>query len=400
MKRISVIVPCLNEQEVIPVYYQTMVPVMGKMKDTEFELLFIDDGSDDRTLDILRELNKKDKRCRYLSFTRNFGKEAAIYAGLEHAKGDYIAVMDVDLQDPPRLLPLMYEELKKGEYDCVAARRVDRTGEKKIRSFLSGMFYKVINRISRVQLVEGARDFRMMRQEMARAVLKMKEYNRFSKGMFGWGGFRTKWLEYHNVERAAGETKWSVRKLFRYSLDGILGFSTLPLSLSSFGGIFFCGAAFLTICFLVIRYLIWHDPVQGWTTLMCAIFFIGGIQLLCVGILGQYLARAYMEVKNRPIYLLKEKNEDEDINLPFCLVWGGIGVAWMWKIYPLIRRKLETPVLTGPNTAMRVFLVFMVCSQVLTGAALLRMHERQSRNVEENVVESVLDQCFPDQTLQ
>lgn len=312
MKRISVIVPCLNEQEVIPVYYQTMVPVMEKMKDAEFELLFIDDGSDDRTLHILRELNKKDKRCRYLSFTRNFGKEAAIYAGLEHAKGDYIAVMDVDLQDPPRLLPLMYEELQKGEYDCVAARRVDRTGEKKIRSFLSGMFYKVINRISRVQLVEGARDFRMMRREMARAVLKMKEYNRFSKGMFGWVGFRTKWLEYHNVERAAGETKWSVRKLLRYSLDGILGFSTFPLSLSSVGGIFFCGAAFLTICFLVIRYLIWHDPVQGRTTLMCAIFFIGGIQLLCVGILGQYLARAYMEVKNRPIYLLKEKNEDEE----------------------------------------------------------------------------------------
>lgn len=312
MKRISIIIPCLNEQEVIPVYYREMEKIMEQMRDTEFELIFVDDGSSDRTLDLFHKLWKKDKRCRYLSFSRNFGKEAALYAGLRHARGDYIAVMDVDLQDPPGLLVQMYEELERGEYDCVAARRVDRKGEKRVRSFLSAMFYKVANRISKVQLVEGARDFRMMNRKMADAILQMGEYNRFSKGMFGWVGFRTKWLEYHNAERAAGETKWSMGKLLRYSLDGILGFSTLPLSLSSYGGIFFCVAAFLTVCFLVIRYLIFHDPVQGWTTLMCAIFFIGGVQLLCVGILGQYLARTYMEVKRRPVYILKENSDERE----------------------------------------------------------------------------------------
>jgi glycosyltransferase involved in cell wall biosynthesis len=310
MKRISIVIPCLNEQEVIPVYYREMEKIMEQMRDTEFELIFVDDGSSDHTLDLFHKLWKKDKRCRYLSFSRNFGKEAALYAGLQHARGDYIAVMDVDLQDPPGLLVQMYEELERGEYDCVAARRVDRKGEKRARSFLSAMFYKVAKRVFKVQLVEGARDFRMMNRKMADAILQMGEYNRFSKGMFGWVGFRTKWLEYHNAERAAGETKWSMGKLLEYSLDGILGFSTLPLSLSSYGGIFFCVVAFLTVCFLVVRYLIFHDPVQGWTTLMCAIFFIGGVQLLCVGILGQYLARTYMEVKRRPVYILKE-NSDE-----------------------------------------------------------------------------------------
>ena len=230
---------------------------------------------------------------------------------MEHAQGDYLVIMDVDLQDPPELIPVMYEELEKGEYDCVAARRVDRKGEKKMRSFLSAIFYKVLNRVSKVPMVEGARDFRMMKRKVADPVLRLGEYNRFSKGMFGWVGFSTKWLEYHNIERAAGRTKWSFEKLFKYSLDGIFGFSTLPLSISSYGGIFFCGLAFLTICILVIRYFIWHDPVQGWTTLMCAIFFIGGVQLLCAGILGQYLARMYMEVKKRPIYLLKETWEDD-----------------------------------------------------------------------------------------
>lgn len=314
MERISVIIPCLNEQEVIPIYYEKMKDIMNKMKRVEFELLFVDDGSTDKTLALLRNLAKKDVSCRYLSFSRNFGKEAALYAGLEHANGDYLVVMDADLQDPPEMIPVMYEELQSGEYDCIAARRIDRKGENKIRSFLSEMFYKVVNRISKVEFVEGARDFRMMKRKMVKAVLLMNEYNRFSKGMFGWVGFQTKWLEYHNVERAAGETKWSLRKLLKYSLDGILGFSTLPLSLSSYGGILFCIISFFSICFLIIRYLIWHDPVQGWTTLMCAIFFIGGVQLLCVGILGQYLARTYMEVKKRPIYLLKETWEDETEN--------------------------------------------------------------------------------------
>ena len=256
MKKISIIVPCLNEQEVLLIYYEKMTEIMGQMKNAEFELLFVDDGSTDNTLKLLRTLSGKDERYRYLSFSRNFGKEAAMFAGMEHAQGEYIVIMDVDLQDPPELLPVMYEELEKGQYDCVAARRVDRMGEKKIRSFFSSIFYKILNRISKVPMVEGARDFRMMKRKV--------------------------------------------------QLGGILGFSTLPLSISSYGGIFFCGIAFLIICILVIRYIIWHDPVQGWTTLMCAIFLIGGVQLLCAGILGQYLARMYMEVKKRPIYLLKE----------------------------------------------------------------------------------------------
>ena len=274
MKLISIIVPCLNEQEVIPIFYRTVTEVLDSLENAEYELLFVDDGSDDRTLKVLKELKKKDRRCRYLSFTRNFGKEAAIYAGLIYAKGDYVGLMDVDLQDPPKFLGEMYRTLETGEYDCVAART----------------------------------------RKMRDAVLKMGEYNRFSKGLFSWVGFRTKWLSYHNVERAAGETKWSFGKLLRYSLDGIMGFSTLPLSLSSYGGIFFCGAAFLAILFLVVRYLIWHDPVQGWTTLMCAMLLISGVQLLCVGILGQYLARIYLEVKNRPVYLLKETDEEETEN--------------------------------------------------------------------------------------
>ena len=311
MKRISIIIPCLNEQEVLPVYYREMANIMDEMKNAEFELLFVDDGSTDDTLKLLREFKIDDKRCRYLSFSRNFGKEAAMYAGLQYAAGDYVAVMDADLQDPPKLIPQMYEELEQGEYDCVASRRVDRKGEKQIRSFLSAMFYKAANRISKVHMADGARDFRMMTRKMTDAVLQMGEYNRFSKWIFGWVGFRTKWLEYHNVERAAGESKWSVGRLLKYSLDGILGFSTLPLSLSSYGGIFLCAASFLTVCFLVIRYLIFHDRVQGWTTLMCAIFFIDGVQLLCVGILGQYLARTYMEVKKRPVYILKENSEEE-----------------------------------------------------------------------------------------
>ncbi|MGI6008031.1 MAG: glycosyltransferase family 2 protein [Ruminococcus sp.] len=318
MKKISIVVPCLNEQEVLPIYYENMKKIMGQMEHAAFELLFVDDGSADGTLEILRKLSSQDERCGYLSFSRNFGKEAALFAGMEYAQGDYIAVMDADLQDPPEMIPVMYEELEKGEYDCVAARRTDRKGEKKIRSFFSDVFYRTLNRISKVPVVEGARDFRMMKRKVADSVLRLRECNRFSKGMFSWVGYSTKWLEYPNVERAAGRTKWSLKKLFKYSMDGVLGFSTLPLSISSYGGILFCGIAFLTICVLIVRYIIWHDPVQGWTTLMCAIFFIGGVQLLCAGILGQYLARMYMEVKRRPIYLLKETwkdGENEDLHI-------------------------------------------------------------------------------------
>lgn len=314
MKKITVVVPCFNEQEVLHLYYEEMDKIMNQMKEAEFELLFVDDGSADDTLAILKELHEKDERCKYLSFSRNFGKEAALYAGLKEASGDYVAVMDADLQDPPSYIPEMFRVLSEEPYDCVATRRMDRTGEKKIRSFFSASFYKVINKMSKTQIVEGARDFRMMTRKMTDALLKLGEYNRFSKGIFGWVGFRTKWLEYHNVERAAGETKWSFGKLLKYSFDGIMGFSTVPLSLASYGGILFCGFAFLMIIVLVVKNLIWHDPVAGWPAMMCVIFLIGGVQLLCIGILGQYLARTYVEVKNRPIYLLKETSDEDDMD--------------------------------------------------------------------------------------
>ena len=311
---VTLIVPCYNEEESLPIFYNAVCDVARQLPDYGISLLLVNDGSKDGTLKVMRELAARDERVQYLSFSRNFGKEAAMYAGFCNAKGDYVAVMDADMQDPPSLLPEMLQILEAGEYDSVATRRVTRDGEPPIRSFFARMFYKLINRISEADIVDGARDFRLMKREMVDAIVSMCEYNRFSKGLFSWVGFRTKWLSYHNVERAAGETKWSFGKLLRYSLDGIMGFSTLPLSLSSYGGIFFCGAAFLAILFLVVRYLIWHDPVQGWTTLMCAMLLISGVQLLCVGILGQYLARIYLEVKNRPVYLLKETDEEETEN--------------------------------------------------------------------------------------
>lgn len=311
MKKITVVIPCYNEQEVLNLYYTEMKQVMDKM-DAVFELIFVDDGSTDKTLAILQALHQIDDRCRYLSFSRNFGKEAALYAGMKQADGDYVAVMDVDLQDPPSYLPKMYEKLCKGECDCVAARRMDRAGEQKIRSFFSSMFYKVINAVSKTKIEEGARDFRMMSRKMVDAILSMSEVNRFSKGMFGWVGFHTEWIPYHNVERAAGNTKWSFLKLIRYSVDGIMGFSTLPLSLASYGGILFCGVAFLVISILVIKNLFWHDPVAGWPAMMCVILFIGGIQLFCIGILGQYIARIFIETKHRPVYLLKETSDENE----------------------------------------------------------------------------------------
>ena len=311
MKKITVIVPCLNEEDALPIYYKEMSKIMKQMKETEIELLFVDDGSTDRTLSVMKDLHELDGRCHYLSFSRNFGKEAAIYAGLQNADGDYMAIMDVDLQDPPSLLPKMYEILQTEDYDSVATRRSTRSGEPKIRSFLSESFYKFINRISKTEIVNGARDYRLMKRNMVDAVLKMSEYNRFSKGIFGWVGFRTKWLEYENIERSAGETKWSLRKLFVYSMEGITGFSVAPLSLASVLGLLFCLVSFVMIIVIIVRTLIWGDPVSGWPSLACIIFMVSGVQLLCTGIVGQYLSKTYLETKHRPIFILKDSSEEE-----------------------------------------------------------------------------------------
>ncbi len=311
MKNLTVIVPCFNEEEALPIYYKEMCKVMDQMKDVEIELLFVDDGSSDHTLFVMKDLHMLDARCSYLSFSRNFGKEAAIYAGLKHAAGDYVAVMDVDLQDPPGLLPEMYRILEEDGYDSVATKRSTRTGEPKLRSFLSESFYKFINKISKTEIVNGARDYRLMKRNMVDAVLDMSEYNRFSKGIFEWVGFRTKWLEFENVERSAGDTKWSLKKLFFYSLEGITGFSVAPLSLASVIGVLFCLLSFVLIGVIVVRTLIWGDPVSGWPSLVCIVFLVGGIQLLCTGIVGQYLSKTYLETKHRPIYILKDSSDKE-----------------------------------------------------------------------------------------
>lgn len=311
MKKLTVIIPCFNEEEALPIYYQEMSKVMAEMPELETELLFIDDGSTDRTLRVMKDLHILDARCQYLSFSRNFGKEAAIYAGLRNATGDYVAVMDVDLQDPPHMLPQMYKILEQEGYDSVATKRSTRTGEPRIRSFLSESFYKFINKISKTEIVNGARDYRLMKRNMVDAVLNMSEYNRFSKGIFEWVGFRTKWLEFENVERSAGATKWSLKKLFFYSMEGITGFSVAPLSLASIMGVVFCLLSFIIIGFIVLRTLLCGDPVSGWPSLVCIVFFVGGIQLLCTGIVGQYLSKTYLETKHRPIYILKESSEGD-----------------------------------------------------------------------------------------
>ena len=309
MKKISVIVPCYNEEAALPFFLKEIRRVADEMTITynvQFELLFINDGSRDNTLIILREAASQDARVRYISFSRNFGKESAIYAGFHNCTGDYAAVMDADMQDPPALLPKMYEILSSGEYDSVATRRVSRKGEPPIRSFFAHLFYKLINRISDADIVDGARDFRLMTRQMVEAILSMSEYNRFSKGIFGWVGFRTKWLSYENVERVAGETKWSFWKLFLYSIEGITAFSTTPLAFSSILGVMFCLIAFIGICIVLLKTLILGDPVGGWPSMMCVILLLGGIQLLCIGILGQYLAKTYLETKHRPVYIVKE----------------------------------------------------------------------------------------------
>lgn len=311
VSKMSIVVPCYNEEAALPVYYEEMCRVMEEMSGVEFEIIFVDDGSTDRTLKILKDMHEKDSRCGYLSFSRNFGKEAALYAGLKSTKGDYVATMDADMQDPPGLLPEMYRILTEESFDSVATRRCDREGEPKLRSFLSESFYKVINRISKTEIVSGARDYRLMRRNMVNAVLEMSEYNRFSKGIFEWVGFRTKWLEFHNVGRCAGETKWSVGKLFSYSIEGITGFSVAPLSLASVIGVVFCLFSFLMIFVIIVRTLVWGDPVSGWPSLVCIIFMVSGIQLFCTGIVGEYLSKTYLETKRRPIFILKDSSKKD-----------------------------------------------------------------------------------------
>lgn len=311
MEKISIVVPCYYEEKSLPFFFKEIKSVAEKMSYVDFEMIFVNDGSNDGTLNIIKEFATLDKRVKFISLSRNFGKESALYAGLEAATGDYVAVMDADLQDPPELLEEMYNELSnKIEFDCIATRRVDRKGEPPIRSFFAKCFYKLINKISTSDIVDGARDFRLMNRKMVDAILSMKEYNRFSKGIFGWVGFNTKWIEYQNVERIAGETKWSFWKLFKYSIEGIVAFSTTPLLISSFVGLVLFIVSIIMIGFIVTKTLLWGDPVAGWPSLVCITFFVGGIQLFCTGILGQYLAKTYLEAKGRPIYIIKESNID------------------------------------------------------------------------------------------
>lgn len=308
MSLLSVVVPCYNEEESVSLFYEELTKndSFFNEKGMTVEILFIDDGSADRTVGEVKRLREKDMRVRLVSFSRNFGKEAAIYAGLEYSAGDYVVLMDADLQDPPSLLPEMFSCLEQG-YDSVATRRVSRKGEPPIRSFFARLFYKLMKKISRTEIMDGARDYRLMTRQMVNAILSMQEYNRFTKGIFSWVGFRTKWLEYENVERARGETKWSFWKLFIYSLDGITAFSTVPLMIASIAGALFCLLAFIMIIFIIVRKLIFGDPVSGWPSLVCIMLFLSGVQFFCTGILGQYLAKTYMEVKRRPIYLVKEE---------------------------------------------------------------------------------------------
>lgn len=314
MKLVSVVVPCYNEQEVLPMFYEEITKVTGQMSkdfpELSFEYLFINDGSKDKTLDILRSLAEKDSRVRYISFSRNFGKESGMYAGLKGSKGDYVVVMDADLQHPPAFLPKMYSYVKDGEYDCATTRRVSRQGESKIRSAFARLFYKIMNKISQTEIVDGAQDFRFMTRQMVDAILDMTEYNRFSKGIFSWVGFHTRYIEYENVERPAGTTSWSFWGLFKYSLEGIMAFSTAPLALASMLGILTCAIAFILIIVTIIKSLLGlNDSPDGYPTILCLIFLFSGLQLFSTGVLGQYLSKTYLETKRRPIYITKETEE-------------------------------------------------------------------------------------------
>lgn len=322
MTLISVVVPCYNEEKSLPLFLSALADVARTMRDeyaADVEAILVDDGSSDGTLALMKHASAGGAgspyaplRIRWISFSRNFGKEAGILAGLEHARGDYVALMDADMQDPPSLLPQMYDILLEEGYDNVATRRVNRDGEPPIRSFFARMFYKLINHISKADIVDGARDYRLMKRLMVDAILSMREYNRFSKGIFGWVGFKTKWLPYVNVERVAGETKWSFFSLLLYSIDGIVAFSTVPLSIASVMGILLCFAALIGAIFIVVKTIAFGDPVEGWPSLACLITLLGGIQLLCLGIMGQYLAKTYLETKHRPLYIVRESSDDCD----------------------------------------------------------------------------------------
>lgn len=313
MKLVSIVVPCYNEQEVLPMFYEEITKVTDQMSkdypELTFEYLFIDDGSKDKTLEIFRSLADKDKRVRYISFSRNFGKESGMYAGLKNAKGDYIVVMDADLQHPPSFLPQMYSYVRNGEFDCATTRRVSRKGESKVRSWFARKFYKIMNKISQTEIVDGAQDFRFMSRQMVDAILDMSEYNRFSKGIFSWVGFKTRYIEYENVERPAGTSSWSFWGLFKYSLEGIMAFSTAPLAVSSLLGIISCIIAFILMIITVIKTIAFGEDVAGYPTTICVIFLLSGLQLFCTGILGQYLAKTYLETKKRPIYIARETDD-------------------------------------------------------------------------------------------
>lgn len=309
MKKVSIIVPCYNEEESIPLFYKEIKKVFSKIN-YKLELIFVNDGSKDKTLELIRNLSKKDKEANYISLSRNFGKEAAMWAGLKHSTGDYVTVMDCDLQDPPTLIPEMLRLIEEEDYDVVGTRRVTRKGEPPIRSFFARMFYKIINKMSKVEMVDGARDYRMMTRQVVDNLLTLKEYNRYSKGLFSFVGFKTKWLEYENIERVAGETKWNFWKLFLYAIEGIVAFTTAPLTMAATFGILFCLVAFIMIIVIIVKTLVYGDPTSGWPSLACIIFMTNGIELLCIGVIGEYLSKTYLEVKKRPIYIVKESNMD------------------------------------------------------------------------------------------
>ena len=314
MESIAIIVPCYNEQEALPIFYEETTKVMSKLN-YDYKILLINDGSKDNTLAIMKSIAEKDNHVKYLSFSRNFGKEAAMYAGFCNANADYACVMDADMQDPPSLLPKMLEIIHKEGYDSVATRRKDREGEPPIRSFFARAFYKIINKISDADIVDGARDFRLMKRDMVEAIINMTEYNRFSKGIFGWVGFKTYWLSYENVERVAGETKWNFWKLTKYAIDGIINFSHAPLSAVSWFGVFMTMISFLSLMGIVVRKLIYDDPVAGWASTICVIIFIGGLQLFCLGVIGQYVSKMYLETKKRPHFIIEETNDDNAIKI-------------------------------------------------------------------------------------
>ncbi len=308
MDLISVVVPCYNEEESLPLFYNKIRQVLEGMENTGYELLFVDDGSKDGTLSILEKYALDNRKVKYISFSRNFGKEAAMYAGLQESAGDYVVIMDADLQHPPELLPEMYQALKNENVDCACAVRLDRDGEQKLRSVFSRQFYKIINQLSDTKMPDGAGDYRMMSRKMTDSVLSLKEYNRYSKGLFTFVGFETKWIPYHNVPRVAGKTKWAFQSLFKYAMDGVISFSAVPLVLSSYCGIIFCILAFGMAVYTAVKTIIFGNPTSGWTTLVCIILFVGGLQMFFLGIVGQYLSKTYMEVKQRPLYIIKRTN--------------------------------------------------------------------------------------------